>query len=92
MYFVDPSDGERFYLHILLTIVKGPMSFEDLYIYNDVVHQIFKSICIARDLLDSDEQWDRSLMEAELWQDEYQLRQLFVCILLHYYPINILQL
>ena len=42
------------------------MSFEDLRTYNGVVHQIFKSICIARDLLDSDEQWDRSLMEAEL--------------------------
>ena len=67
IYFIDSSDGERFYLHMLLTIVKSSMSFEDLRIYNDVVHQNFKSICIAHDLLDFDEQWDHSLMKVELW-------------------------
>ncbi len=92
MYFVGPSGGERFYLRMLLTIVKGPMSFEDLHTYDGVVHQTFKSACIACGLLDSDEQWDHSLMEAELWQGGYQLRQLFVCILLHCYPIDALQL
>ena len=55
MYFVDPSDDKRFYLRMLFTIVKSPMSFEDLYTYDDVIHEIFKSTCIARDLLDSDE-------------------------------------
>ena len=92
MYFVGPSGGERFYLRMLLTIVKGPTSFEDLRTYNGIVHQTFKSACIARGLLDSDEQWDRSLTEAELWQGGYQLRQLFVCILLHCYPTDTLQL
>src|SRR6266496_1509090 len=92
MYFVGPSGGERFYLRMLLTVVKGPTSFEDVHTYDGVVHQTFKSACIARGLLDSDEQWDHSLTEAELWQCGYQLRQLFVCILLHCYPTNALQL
>ena len=92
MYFVGPSGGERFYLRMLLTVVKGPTSFEDLRTYDGVVHPNFKSACIARGLLDSDEQWDRSLTEAELWQGGYQLRQLFVCILLHCYPTDALQL
>ena len=30
MYFSVPSQGERFYLRTLLTVVKGPESFEDL--------------------------------------------------------------
>jgi len=68
MYFAGPSSGERFYLRMLLTIVKGSVSFEDLRTWNDVVHPTFKSACIARGLLDSDEQWDRSLAEAGLWQ------------------------
>ena len=55
MYFIDSNDDERFYLHMLLTIVKGPTSFEDLCTYNDVVHQNFKSTCITHDLLDFDE-------------------------------------
>ena len=57
---------------MLLTVVKGPMSFEDLCTYDGVVHQNFKSACIACGLLDSDEQWDHSLMEAELWQGGFQ--------------------
>jgi hypothetical protein len=66
MYFIDFNDDKRFYLHMLFTVVKSSISFEDLYTYDDVVHQNFKSICIAHDLLDSDEQWNRSLTEAEL--------------------------
>src|SRR5438477_5831276 len=92
MYFVGPSGSERFYLWMLLTIVKGATSFEDLRTWNGVVHQNFKSACIARGLLDSDEQWDRSLMEAVLWQGGFQLHESFVCILLYCQPTDSLQL
>ena len=34
MYFVPPSTGKRFYLHLLLTVVRGPISFKDLKTYN----------------------------------------------------------
>src|SRR5271169_4494512 len=57
-----------------------------------IVHQNFKSACIARGLLDSDEQWDRSLTEAASWQGGFQLCELFVCILLHCQPADALQL
>src|ERR1700751_2231411 len=33
MYFVPPTGGERFYLRTLLTVVRGPRSFEDLRTY-----------------------------------------------------------
>jgi hypothetical protein len=92
MYFVGPSGGERFYLRLLLTVVKGPTSFEDLRTFDGVLHDNFKSACIARGLLDSDEQWDRSLAEAALWQTGSQLRELFVCILLRCQPASPLQL
>jgi hypothetical protein len=92
MYFVGPSGGERFYLRLLLTVVKGPTSFEDLRTFDGILHDNFKSACIARGLLDSDEQWDRSLAEAALWQTGSQLRELFVCILLHCQPASPLQL
>ena len=29
MYFVKPTAGKQFYLHVLLTVVKGVKSFED---------------------------------------------------------------
>lgn len=30
MMYVPPNGGERFYLHTLLTVAKGPKSFKDL--------------------------------------------------------------
>ena len=49
MYFVGPSGGERFYLRMLLTIVKGPTSFEDLHTYDGVVQSL--ALCLIRDIL-----------------------------------------
>ena len=92
MYFVGPSGGERFYLRLLLTVTKGPTSFNDLRTFGSVVYDTFKSACIARGLLDSDDQWDHSITEAALWQSGSQLRELFICILLHCHPANPLQL
>ena len=92
MYFVGPSGGERFYMRMLLTVIRGPTSFDDLCTFDGVLYNSFKSACIARGLLDSDEQWDRSLTEAVLWQNGSQLQELFVCILLHCHPASALQL
>ena len=92
MYFIGPSGGEIFYLQLLLTVVKGPTSFDDLRTFDGMLYDTFKPACIARGLLDSDEQWDRALTEAAAWQSGSQLRELFVCILLHCHPTSPLQL
>ena len=55
IYFVDSSDDERFYLYILFIIIKNSMSFEDLYIYDNIIYQDFKLTCIIYDLFDFDE-------------------------------------
>ena len=73
-------------------IIRGPTSFDDLCTFDGVLYHSFKSTCIACGLLDSDEQWDRSLTEAVLWQNGSQLQELFVCILLHCHPASALQL
>ena len=67
IYFVGPSGGERFYLRLLLMVMKGPTSFDDLRTFDGMLYDTFKSACIARGLLDSDEQWDRALTEAAAW-------------------------
>ena len=55
VYFVGPSGGERFYLRLLLAVVRGSTSFKDLRTFSGVLYDNFKSACIARGLLDSDE-------------------------------------
>ena len=50
MYFATPNSGERFYLRLLLTVVKGPTSFESLRTVDGVIYETFKasSMCCTR--------------------------------------------
>jgi hypothetical protein len=70
MYFVQPSEGERYYLRVLLTHVAGATCFEDLRTTHwpetptTIVHPTFKATCVARGLLQDDAKWDQCLSEA----------------------------
>jgi hypothetical protein len=52
------------FLRTLLTKVKGVVSFEALRTVNGVVHDTFKSTCIALGLYDSDDEWNAYLEEV----------------------------
>ncbi|XP_027166398.1 uncharacterized protein LOC113766402 [Coffea eugenioides] len=82
IFYAHPSTGERFYLRMLLNIVKGPRSFEEIRTVNGVVHPTFKAACQALRLLGSDEEWHNAIREAANWQTGQQLRELFVTMLL----------
>jgi hypothetical protein len=86
MFFVPPNAGERFYLRTLLTVVKGPKSFDDLRTYNGVVHPTFLEACLARGLLEDDGEWRQCLAEASHMQTGSRLRQLFATLLLFCEP------
>jgi hypothetical protein len=81
LYFINPSVGERYFLRTLLTKVKGVVSFEAFCTVNNVVHDTFKSACIALGLYDSDDEWNACLEKAVGMQIGAQLRSLFVTIL-----------
>jgi hypothetical protein len=81
MYNVNPSEGERYYLRILLCHIKGPTSFTDLRTYNGVIYPNYKDAAIARGLLEDDNEWINCLNEACLSASPNQLRFLFATIL-----------
>ncbi|KAG5536766.1 hypothetical protein RHGRI_024260 [Rhododendron griersonianum] len=81
MYFVSPNAGEIFYLRLLLSVVRGPESYECLRTVNNILHDTFKSACISRRLLKDDEEWVQCLEEAAIMKTGYQLRRLFCVIL-----------
>jgi hypothetical protein len=89
MYFVQPSEGERYYLRVLLTHVAGATCFEDLrtthrpHTPTTVVHPTFKVVCLARGLLQDDAEWDQCLSEAAGVQLPKSLRQLFASLLIY---------
>jgi hypothetical protein len=59
MYFVQPSEGERYFLRLLLHHVPGATSFEDLactnkHLQHPTQHASFKEACQQRGLLQDD--------------------------------------
>ncbi|XP_077221930.1 uncharacterized protein LOC143855742 [Tasmannia lanceolata] len=76
----NPSSGERFYLRMLLNIVRSPRSYKEIRTLNGVTHPTFKSACLG--LLDGDKEWHDAINEASQWATAAQLRELFVTLLL----------
>ena len=81
MVFVSPIEGERYYLRMLLTQIKGATCYEDLRTFNNHVYSTFKEACTSRGLLEDDNEWNLCLSEASEIQTGYELRQLFALIL-----------
>ncbi len=86
MYWVPPTAGERFYLRLLLTVVKGPKSFEDVRTFQSVTYPTFREACIARGLLENNDEWRQCLLEASAMRTGESLRRLFAVILEHCEP------
>jgi len=81
MYYVHPTAGERFYLRLLLTTIKGATSWNDLKSFEGTLYGSFKEACIARGLLEDDQEWHQCLEEARHMQTGRQLHHLFVTII-----------
>lgn len=80
--YVHPTAGQRYYLRLLLNIVKGPTSFEDIRTVNGRVYPTYKDACYVLGLLNDDKEWHEAIQEASHWAMPYQLRELFVTMLL----------
>ena len=83
---VQPSEGERYYLRILLTHIRGATSFDSLKTIDGHTYETFKETCIHLGLLQNDAKWDTCLYEASQIKTGQQLRHLFTIILLYCQP------
>ena len=80
---IHPSSGQLYYLRILINKLRGPRSFEEILTFEGKIYPDYKSACYARGLLDSDIEWHDAMDEAIRWGTPYQLRQLFVLLLIY---------
>ncbi|XP_072064478.1 uncharacterized protein [Arachis hypogaea] len=83
MYYMPPTAGEKYYLRMLLNMVRGSCSYEQIRTIDGIVYDTFKDTCYALGLLEDDKEWDDCLKEASMWGTENQLCQLFSTILVH---------
>lgn len=86
IYTVSPSEGEKFYLRVLLNHVKGPTSYEHLRTVNGIVQPTFKKAAEQRGLKEDDDSVRQCLQEASSIRMPSSLRRLFVTILVYCEP------
>jgi len=67
---------------MLLHIVKGATSFSEIRTITRHEYPTFRSACEALGLLGDDQEWSLALNDAAQWASPYQLRQLFITLLL----------
>ncbi|CCE31674.1 uncharacterized protein CPUR_05527 [Claviceps purpurea 20.1] len=78
MYHCSPVAGERFYLRLLLTVVRGPKSFEDLYYYENERFPTYHAACVARGLAVNDNEWFACFDTSIVACTESALRTMFL--------------
>ncbi|XP_044596977.1 uncharacterized protein LOC123273602 [Cotesia glomerata] len=88
MYSISPAQVELFHLRLLLLHIKGATSFENLRTVNRILCDTFMSACLAAGLIEDDQEWRKTLIEAVVWMMPRQLRYLFVRILMHCQPLK----
>jgi hypothetical protein len=85
----NPTEGERYYLRVLLNNVPGATSFNDLRLVDGVILSTFHEAIERRSLIIADNTLDKSLVEAIEWMMPYALRRLFALILVFYEPSDV---
>lgn len=86
MTYVGPTAGENFHLRMLLMVIRGPKSSDDLKTVDSEICETFHDACLRRGLLEDDDEWELCLQDAAEIQTESQLRHLFVTLLLFCAP------
>ncbi|XP_045797949.1 uncharacterized protein LOC123892172 [Trifolium pratense] len=81
LIWVPPTTGELFYLRMMLTVVKGPMCYEDIRKVGDIQYDTFRDACFAKGFLGDDKEYISAIREAHGWGPGYFLRKLFVILL-----------
>jgi hypothetical protein len=83
-----PTEGERYYLRLLLNHVTGATCYEDLRTVNGQIMPTFQEAAEKRGLVEEDNTLAECMAEAELFQISSSLRRLSATILVFCEPSN----
>lgn len=81
VYTIHPNNTGCFHLRMLLHIVKGPTSFQNLRTVQNVIYDTFQGACKALGLLDDESHWENTLSEVSICCTPKALRYLFAIML-----------
>ncbi|KAG5589604.1 hypothetical protein H5410_040118 [Solanum commersonii] len=83
-----PTEGERYYLRLLLMNIRGPKSYEALRTVDGKCYTTFREAAEKKGLLYSDNNLIDCMSEAVSYQMPYSLRRLFATLLVYCNPGN----
>ena len=83
LHTASPSEGERFYLYLLLLHVPGATSYEFLRRVDAHLYETFLEAAQRRGLADEGHEYFLALQDASLTRMPSQMRQLFAHMLVH---------
>lgn len=63
MEHVSPSQGQLYYLRVLLNKIKGSRSYDDIKTVDGIVQSSFEEACYKLGLLDDDKEYIEGLKE-----------------------------
>ncbi|GJS24077.1 ATP-dependent DNA helicase PIF1-like protein [Tanacetum coccineum] len=67
IHYVPERIGECYYLRMLLNHVKGATGWKSFKEWDNVTYKTFKEACMARGLLDNDNEYIRGIKDAIAW-------------------------
>jgi len=80
--YVPRKLEDEYFLSVLLNIVRGPTCFAHIKTYNGVVYPTYKTVSFARGILDDDQVYIDSLVDASQFCFGNFLRNFFAMLLL----------
>lgn len=88
MYTISVKNQELFAIRLLLQVARGPTCFQDLRTFNGVVYASFTEAAVVRNLIEDNELWRKTLLEAavDLSMSRRRFIRFFGSILLNCNP------
>ena len=74
VYTVHPNNHGCYFLCLLLHSARGPTSFENLKIVDNILYPTFHAACQAQSLLENDNHWNDTLPEASVLASSEKMR------------------
>ncbi|OMO57296.1 DNA helicase PIF1, ATP-dependent [Corchorus olitorius] len=72
--------GELYYLRLLLNVVRGPRSYEEIRTVNGILYPRYQAACEACGLIGDDREWHDAIVESSHAAFAYEIRELY-CML-----------
>jgi hypothetical protein len=82
LIWVPPTTGELYYLRMMLTVLKGPTSYDSMKQIAGIQLKTFREACFSMGFLGDDKEFIGAIEEAKDWGSGRLLRYLFVSMLL----------